>query len=66
MSSPQYFVVREVGSEDRKPFAVVEHGEGYGSDGKWRRKCLWVINWHETSEAARAEAHSMLYPDDKD
>lgn len=62
MTDPKYFVVREVGSDDRKPFAVVEHGEGY--DGKWKRKCLWVHRWHETSDAARAQAHSLLYPDD--
>ncbi len=61
-TTPKFFVVREIGSDDRKPFAVVEHGQAY--DGKWRRKCLWVLNWHETADAARAQAHSLLYPDD--
>lgn len=62
MSEPKYFVIKEVGGDDRKLFAVVEHGEAF--EGKWQKKCLWVFDWYETEDQARATAHSLLYPDD--
>jgi hypothetical protein len=55
------FVIREVGSEDRKRFAVVAHGEAF--EGKWKRKCLWVSGWYEKEDDARADAHRTNYPD---
>lgn len=61
MSDPKHFVIKEIGAEDSKPFAVVSHGEGL--DGKWRRKCLWVHDWFQNEHDARAYAHSMEYPD---
>jgi hypothetical protein len=58
---PKYFVIREIGAEDSKQFAVVTHGEGY--DGKWKRQCLWVHDWFVKEDDARAFAHHMEYPD---
>jgi hypothetical protein len=55
------FVIREVGSEDRKRFAVVTHGEAF--EGKWKRRCLWVGSWYEKEDDARADAHRQNYPD---
>ena len=55
------FVIREVGGEDSKPFAVVTHGEAF--EGKWKRKVLFVEMWHRSEDDARAHAHRNNHPD---
>lgn len=59
------FVIREVCGEDREQFAVVTHGEAYEGIGPraWKRKVLWVHDWHEKEDDARAHAHRHNFPD---
>lgn len=55
------FVVKQIGFDDYKEWAVVSHGEAY--DGKWKRRCLWVHGWYEKEDDARADAHRLEYPE---
>jgi len=55
------FVIREVGGDDHKAWAVVEHGDAF--QGKWKRKCLWIHGWYEREDDARADAHRTNHPD---
>ena len=61
MSEPKYFVIKEVGANDSRRFAVVSHGEAF--EGKYKRKCLWVHDWYRTEDEARASAHSFEFPE---
>lgn len=61
MATGKSFVIREIGGEDSKPFAVVRHGRAF--QGKWEREVLWVQDWHETEDQARAYAHRDNHPD---
>lgn len=56
----KYFVIQEIAPEEAKEFAVVSHGEAYV--GKWKRKVLFVHDWYENEDQARAAAHRLLYP----
>lgn len=57
------FVIREIGGDDRKAFAVVTHGEAWTGLKGYKRKVLFVQSWHEKEHDARAFAHSHNHPD---
>jgi hypothetical protein len=61
MLMAKHFVIKEIGSLDPTPFAVVSHGTAM--DGKYRRKVLFVHHWYETEDEARASAHRAEYPE---
>lgn len=48
------FVIKHIGCQDSKCFAVVEH----------QRDGLKVWGWYSKEDDARALAHTMEYPDD--
>lgn len=57
----KYLVVKDIGSEEQRRFAVVCFGEAF--EGKWKRKCLWVEDWYINEDAARAAAHRLEHPE---
>lgn len=52
-------VIREIGSDDSRPYAVVEHE----TRTVGHRRTLKVHGWFERENDARALAHAMMFPD---
>lgn len=47
----KYIVIKQIGCEDSKPYAVCEEKD----------RTLVVHAWYETEDAARADAHRLLF-----